>query len=139
MQYMKTIKQKTAFYATFLTGILLVFIGVRFLLNPLGAETGFGIHVPVNGNFSFHYIKGIRDLFSGIIILLLLFVREFRALGVLLLAATIIPAVDFFIVWNTPDHVGANLYPHLTAVVLAVVLGVYYTFSPSKNQHYAAV
>jgi len=136
---MKTRTQKIAFYATLLTGLLLVFIGGRFLLDPLGAETGFGIHVPVNGNFSFHYIKGIRDLFSGVVILVFLWAREQRGLGLLLLTAAMIPTVDFFIVLNTPGHATASLYPHLTAVMMALVLGGYYLSFTAKNPSHAVI
>jgi len=121
MQY-----RKIAFYATLATGIFMVFIGLRFLLNPLVAEAAYGIQVPTKNNFSFHYIKGIRDLFSGLILVGLVLSKEFRALGMLLLIATIIPAVDFSIVLTSPGHETAKLFSHLSAIILCAILGIYY-------------
>lgn len=131
--------KKTALYGTLFMGILLVFIGLRFLLDPLGAEIGFGIRVPVNGNFSFHYIKGIRDLFTGIAILAVLWTGERRALGALLLAGTIVPIVDFCMVLQYPAHLTASLIPHLVAIVMALTLGVYYLSSTAKKVTHAAL
>jgi hypothetical protein len=134
---MKNTSEKIAFYATLSMGILLVFIGVRFLLSPLVAEAAFGISVPVNGNFSFHYIKGIRDLFTGIAILGVLWTGERRALGVLLLAGAIIPVVDFCLVLHNPAHEAGKLIPHLVAIAMALPLGGYYLSSTVKKTSHA--
>lgn len=134
---MKNISEKTAFYATLSMGVLLVFIGLRFLFNPLVAEAAFGISVPVNGNFSFHYIKGIRDLFTGIAILGVLWTGERRAMGVLLLAGAIVPVMDFCLVLYNPVHITAQLIPHLVAIVMALALGGYYIASTVKKTSHA--
>jgi hypothetical protein len=118
--------RRIAFYATLTTGLLMVFIGLRFLISPVVAEAAYGIHVPTNNDFSFHYIKGIRDLFSGLILIFLLLLKEFRALGVILLTSVIIPSLDFMNVLAAPGHATASLYPHLTAIVLVLILGIYY-------------
>ncbi|MEZ2443854.1 DUF4267 domain-containing protein [Chitinophaga sp. RCC_12] len=134
---MKNTSEKIAFYATVSMGILLVFIGLRFLLSPLVAEAAFGIHVPVNGNFSFHYIKGIRDLFTGIAILGVLWTGERRALGVLLLAGAIIPVVDFSLVLQNPVYETGKLIPHVVAIVMALVLGGFYLSSTAQKTSHA--
>lgn len=134
---MKNISEKTAFYATLSMGVLLVFIGLRFLFNPLAAEAAFGISVPVNGNFSFHYIKGIRDLFTGIAILGVLWTGERRAMGVLLLAGAIVPVMDFSLVLHNPAYTIDKLIPHLVAIVMALVLGGYYLASTIKKTSHA--
>lgn len=131
--------KKTALYGTLFTGLILIFIGLRFLLDPLDAEIGFGIRVPVNGNFSFHYIKGIRDLFTGIAILGVLWTGERRALGVLLLAGTIVPIVDLCMVLQYPAHLATSLISHLVAIVLVFALGVYYLSSTAKKASDAAL
>ena len=51
-----------------LIGFGLVFIGVRFLAAPEIGEHGYGLDFSENADYSFHYIKGIRDLFCGILI-----------------------------------------------------------------------
>ncbi|NLR64315.1 DUF4267 domain-containing protein [Chitinophaga varians] len=125
--------KQLSYYLTLLTGLLLIFIGARFLLVPMTAETAFGIHTSTGGDYSFHYIKGVRDLFTGVAIVLLLLMREFRAAGFLLLAGSIIPMVDFSVVMSHPDYVTARLYPHAIAVVLSLILGFYYIRTTAKS------
>lgn len=125
---------KTLFhYLTLLTGLLLIFIGIRFLVVPMTAEFDFGIHTNTGGDFSFHYIKGIRDLFSGLAIVLLLLTKERRATGFLLLAGSLVPMVDFSVILSHPDYVTARLYPHAIAIVLGLMLGIYYIRTTAKS------
>jgi hypothetical protein len=46
----------------------MIFLGDRFFFTPEVATAGFGIHFNTGGDYSFHYIKGIRDIFSGLLI-----------------------------------------------------------------------
>jgi hypothetical protein len=133
---MKKTISSIAFGFTLITGLLLVFIGARFLLMPHVAELAFGIQTPTGNDYSFHYIKGIRDMAVGLVILLMLLTRTERGLGILLLTITIVPVTDFLIVLNAPGHLTERLYPHITAVILGIALGVYYLLTsrkPSSN------
>lgn len=127
-------KKKIAFGLTLITGLLLVVIGIRFFLVPEAAELAFGIQTPTGNDFSFHYIKAGRDLATGLAIILLLLTNNLRSLGIMLLVFTIVPVVDFLIVLNNPLHETGKLFPHLTAIVLAVVLGIYYLVD-SRNEN----
>lgn len=131
---MKHSARTIAFWLTLLTGLGLLFIGARFLISPLQAEAGFGIHVPVQNNYAFHYIKGIRDFFTGAIITLLLLKKEYRALGFLLLLGSMIPVVDGLIVYARPDHETGKLFPHITAIVLGLILGMYYLLTKQHDR-----
>ncbi len=82
----------------FLTGLGMIFIGARFLLSPETAEAGYGIHFREQGDYSFHYIKGIRDLFTGLLLCLLILTKQTKALAITLLSGTIIPLADAIIV-----------------------------------------
>lgn len=113
-----------SFWILFLTGLGLLFIGGRFLFLPHEAELAYGIHISTS-DFSFHYIKGIRDIFSGLVVLTLLFAKEYRALGIALLCAVIVPAGDFLVVFSHPDYETGKLIPHITAVIICLVFGVY--------------
>jgi hypothetical protein len=109
-----------------LTGLTLIFlIGGRFLLAPDAGEAGFGIHVQTHGDHAFHYIKGIRDIFGGLVIIVLL-AKEYRALGYTLLCVALVPMVDFAVVLSQPQMEMAKLLPHFAAVVLGLALGVHY-------------
>ncbi|AHF16757.1 DUF4267 domain-containing protein [Niabella soli] len=136
---MKTITQKSIFALTLITGFTLVFIGIRFLIAPWAAELAFGIHVNTGGDYSFQYIKGIRDLFSGVILLLLLFTRQYRALGLILLSSMMVPVTDFRVVLAHADFETAKLYPHLIAILLGLCLGLYYLVNNSKNKNHVAL
>lgn len=125
----------TAYIIALLTGVLLVFIGFRFLFQPQLAEAAFGIHTGI-GNYSFHYIKGVRDLATGLVTLILLFSKEFRALGWFMLGMVIVPAADFMIVIKNPAHLSSHLYPHLTAVLICLSAGSYYLLT-TKRKGYA--
>lgn len=92
-----------------LIGLGMLFIGARFLLAPELGEAGYGLHYN-QPNYAFHAIKGIRDLFSGLIIVLLAWSHYRRPLFLTLLAGSIIPFADMFIVWHTP---GSNLWAML--------------------------
>ncbi|MBZ4189608.1 DUF4267 domain-containing protein [Niabella beijingensis] len=113
---------KIALAVCLLTGLGLLFIGARFLLDPEVAMRAYGVNVDTSGDFSFHMIKGIRDLFSGLLILLLVCTNQRRALGISLLAATVVPFGDLLIVWSKNDDL-ALLMPHLTAVLICIIIG----------------
>ncbi|MBB6239580.1 quercetin dioxygenase-like cupin family protein [Pedobacter sp. AK013] len=107
----------------FLTGIGLLFIGLRFLISPVKAEFDYGIFTNTNQDYSFHYIKGIRDLFSGILLLFLVWTRERRALGIVLLSATVVPLGDFMIVMGKNGSDWQHAIAHLIAIAICVITG----------------
>ena len=52
--------------------VAIIGIGINFILNPVGASTAFGIPIHDPAAFPFMWVKGIRDMFSGLIILFFL-------------------------------------------------------------------
>jgi uncharacterized membrane protein len=123
---MRRLKQQTAFWLSLLSGIGLLYIGIRFFISPLNAEIDYGIHTITNGDFSFQYIKGIRDFFFGLIIIVLLWKKQLFALGLILLLGTVIPAADFCVVLSHPDFQTGHLISHLIAVIICLSCGFYY-------------
>jgi len=115
---------KISYVVAFITGLGLIFIGTRFLLAPEIAEAGYGIHFNEKGDYSFHYIKGIRDIFSGLLICIFCLVNERRALGVTLLAGTIIPVTDMLIVLNKSYNGVLQAMPHIIAIIICSVIGI---------------
>lgn len=89
---------KISYAIAFLLGLGMVFLGARFFSSPEVATAAFGIRFNSNGDYSFHHIKGIRDIFSGILLCALVLMKERRALGVMLVVATIIPVSDMITV-----------------------------------------
>src|ERR1700741_965736 len=114
---------KISYVVAFITGLGLIFIGTRFLLAPEIAEAGYGIHFNEQGDYSFHYIKGIRDIFSGLLIGIFVLMNQRRALGVTLLAGTIIPLTDMLIVLNKNYNGVLQAMPHIIAIIICSVFG----------------
>lgn len=115
--------QRISIAIAFLTGLGLIFIGGRFLLSPETAEAGYGINFQEQGHYSFHYIKGIRDVFTGLIICILILTKQIKALGITLLAGTIIPVTDMLIVLSKDYNGVAQAMPHIFAIIVCAVFG----------------
>jgi len=130
----KNMTRKIAITLAALTGLGMIFLGARFLLLPEVAETGFGIKFSEQGDYSFHYMKGIRDIFSGIVLCLLLFTKQIKALGITLLVGTIIPVVDMLIVLSKDYNGVTPAMPHIAAIIICSVGGLILLVSKPLNQ-----
>jgi len=115
---------KISYAIAFLIGLGIIFLGVRFFISPEVATAAFGIHFNANGDYSFDHIKGIRDIFSGLLVCALVLMNERRALGVTLLAATIIPVNDMLIVLNKSYNGIPQAMPHIIAIIICSVIGI---------------
>jgi len=115
---------KISYTVAFITGLGLIFIGGRFLLSPQIAEAGYGIHFNEHGDFSFHYIKGIRDIFSGSLISMFVLMNQRRALGVTLTAGAMVPLTDMLIVLSKSYNGVLQAMPHITAIIICLGTGI---------------
>jgi len=115
---------KISYAIAFLTGLGIIFLGVRFFISPEVATTAFGIRFNTNGDYSFDHIKGIRDIFSGLLVCALVLMNERRALGTTLLAATIIPVNDMLIVLSKSYNGIPQAMPHIMAIIICSVVGI---------------
>jgi hypothetical protein len=115
---------KISYAIAFLLGLGMIFIGVRFFLSPEAATAGYGIHYNAQGDYSFQYIKGIRDIFSGLLICVFVLMNERRSLGVTLLAGTMIPVNDMFIVLSKSYNGVLQAMPHIIAIIICSVFGI---------------
>jgi hypothetical protein len=79
--------------------LAIILIGGRFLLAPSAAAAGYGAPTGT-GPSSRAYLsaKGIRDVASGLFVVILIATGSAHALGWFMLAATIIPLADAAIV-----------------------------------------
>ncbi|HET8573965.1 MAG TPA: DUF4267 domain-containing protein [Edaphocola sp.] len=125
---------KISYIVAFMAGLGLIFLGTRFLLSPEIAEAGYGIHFKEHGDYSFHYMKGIRDMLSGLLMCCFVLMNERRALGVTLLAGTIVPVTDMLIVLSKSYNSVLQGMPHIIAIIICTVAGIILlTAKPSKN------
>jgi len=115
---------KISYIIVFLTGLGMLFIGGRFLISPQLAEAAYGIRLQTGNDFSFHYIKGVRDLFSGLLVCALVLLNQRKALGVALLTAAIIPFGDMLIVMSKDYNSLPQAIPHIIAVIICIVAGL---------------
>ena len=91
------------FWCTLLIPVAIIGIGINFLLNPVGASTGFGIPIHDAAAFPFMWVKGIRDIFSGLVVLTFLFRGDRRTTAILYALAVFIPIGDGFVILS---HLG---------------------------------
>ena len=115
---------KISYTIAFLLGLGMIFLGARFFTSPEVATAGYGLHFNAQGDFSFHCIKGIRDIFSGLVICIFVLLNERRALGVTLLAGTMIPLTDMVIVLSKSYNGVSQALPHIIASIICAVFGI---------------
>lgn len=115
---------KISYAIALLTGLGLIFLGARFFFSPEVAEAGFGIHFNAQGDYSFHYMKGIRDILSGLLMCVFVLLNERRALGVTLLAGTMVPVIDMLIVLNKSYNGISQAMPHIIAIIVCATFGI---------------
>ncbi|MVN78883.1 DUF4267 domain-containing protein [Hymenobacter sp. HMF4947] len=114
-----------------LLGLGMIFIGLRFLLAPRAGAEGFGVFLPpTDTQYTFHYAKGIRDVFSGLLLALFADLGYDRPLAWVLLLGTIIPCVDLTVVRAQPIASLALQVPHLLAIVLLLSLAASFFTMP---------
>lgn len=118
-----------------LAGLGMIFIGIRFLAAPETGERGYGLNFSENADYSFHYIKGIRDLFCGTLILALVLWKRKAELALTLGLGAMIPFVDFLVVLNAGNSNPAAVWIHgVTTIVLAALAGFLFR-SYAKNDN----
>ncbi len=100
----------------------ILFIGARFLLAPRVALAGFG--VPEGRPRALTSIKGVRDLTSGIVPLVVLAVAGRHDFGWVLVAAAITPIGDAIIVATNGGTRRHALTVHASTALVLVVVGL---------------
>jgi hypothetical protein len=115
------------FWFTLLVPAAIIGLGINFILNPVGASTGYGIPIHDPAAFPFLWVKGIRDIFSGVVVLTFLLRGDRRTTGILYAIAVFIAIGDGFVILRhlgfAPPifiHWGTALY---MIVVAAFLLG----------------
>jgi Domain of unknown function (DUF4267) len=112
-----------SYWLSLLVAVGIIFIGARFLLAPYIAAADYGIPLDHESISGYAYAKGIRDIYSGIIILVFLILRKARVTTILFSIATIIPATDFCIILsgNGPGDIVHLLIHGCTTIYMIIV------------------
>jgi Domain of unknown function (DUF4267) len=117
----------TLFWLVALIAAGIIFIGIRFIVAPLVAANGFGVPVEENQTFAYLWAKGIRDIVSGLFLIVFLWLKvSRRGLAVFIFVASLIPIGDLL---NVYTKVGANNVSALmihagTALFMIILAGV---------------
>jgi hypothetical protein len=113
------------FWCTLVIPVGIIAIGINFILNPVGASTAFGIPIHDPAAFPFMWVKGIRDIFSGLVTGFFLWRGDRHTTGILLAIAVFIPAGDGLVIlshvgfaWPIYMHWGTALYMMIVAAFL---------------------
>lgn len=113
------------FWSTLVVPVAIIGLGINFILNPVGASTGYGIPIHDPAAFPFMWIKGIRDIFSGVVVLTFLLRGDRRTTGILYAIAVFIAIGDGFVILRhlgfAPPifiHWGTALYMTIVASFL---------------------
>ena len=113
------------FWFTLLIPVAIIGIGINFIFNPVGASTAYGIPIHDPAAFPFMWVKGIRDIFSGLVVLTFLLKGYRRTTAILFAIAVFIPVGDGFVILGhlgfAPPifiHWGTALYMMVVAAFL---------------------
>ena len=90
-----------SWWITVLLALGIIFVGIRFIIVPETGADGFGISFVNPKDDVYGKIKGIRDIFSGLVLLPLLWMRMRTATAWVFTAAIIVPVTDGMIILAT--------------------------------------
>jgi hypothetical protein len=86
------------FWFTLVIPVGIIGIGIDFILNPIGASAGFGIPIHDPAAFPFMWIKGVRDIFAGLVVLPFLWRGDRRTTAILFAFSTFVPFGDGLVI-----------------------------------------
>lgn len=127
--------RSASYWLTFMVAAGIIFLGLRFMLAPAAGAEGFGIPLTLTKEAAaYGWIKGIRDIYAGIVVLIFLFLRRPRATAFAFGAAVIIPVSDCLTVLavNGLKDVMHLLIHGVTAVYMVITTVLLFKATP-KN------
>jgi Domain of unknown function (DUF4267) len=87
-------RNSALFWFTLAIPIGIIGIGINFIFNPIGASSGYGIPIHDPNSFPYMWIKGIRDIFSGLVILPFLLSGNRKVTAILFAISIFVPFCD---------------------------------------------
>ena len=116
-------KKRTGLVLAVLGSLFIGYIGVRYLAGPASMAPSFvgADHPRADAADYLGNAKGIRDLFSGVVLLVLLATRQFRALGWVLLTVAMVPIGDMIIVLSNHGAPATAFGVHGVTALLVLI------------------
>jgi hypothetical protein len=117
-------KNSLLFWCTLLVPAAIIVIGINFILNPVGASTAYGIPIHDPAAFPFMWVKGIRDIFAGLVILAFLFKGDRRTTAILFAISIFIPFCDGLVILR---HLGfaPPIYIHWGTALYMIIVAAF--------------
>lgn len=115
----------TAITITLVACLGIIAIGARFLMAPRAAMLGFGVAPDGPGApRALTAIKGVRDITSGVVLLVVWVAGGHTVLGWALIAAALTPVADAVIVRANDGELATALGVHALTAVLLLAAGL---------------
>ena len=105
-----------------LLGLFMSLVGVALIASPFSAVQAFGIDPSHMADIALAPGMGVRELAIGLTIVALAAMRKARALGAVLLIASIVPVGDFAIAGKALGYAAA--VRHLMTLPFSLILGL---------------
>ncbi len=105
-----------------LLGLFMSLVGVALIASPFSAVQAFGIDPSHMADIALAPGMGVRELAIGLTIVALAAMRKARALGAVLLIASIVPVGDFAIANKALGYAAAAR--HLMTLPFSLILGL---------------
>src|SRR4029078_3680851 len=118
------------FWCTLVVPVAIIAIGINFILNPAGASAGFGIPIHDLSAFPFMWIKGIRDICSGLVVLPFLLKADRRTTATLFAISIVVPFGDGLVILR---HLGfaPPIYIHWRTSLYLVIVAAFLLREPN--------
>ena len=114
-------KTSALFWFTLVIPVGIIGLGINFILNPVGASAAYGVPIHDPAAFPFMWIKGIRDICSGLFILPFLFSGNRRVTAILFAISIFIPFCDGLVIIGNSGLAVPLLIHWGTAFYMAIV------------------
>ena len=129
--------RSVSFWSVLILALGIIYIGIRFIIHPEVGALGYGIPFENASDAVYGKIKGIRDIFSGVVLLPLLWMRMRKAMAWVFTAAIVVPAFDFLVIlsYKGSGDISHLLIHGITAVVMIITSVLLFSgiTEPSKN------
>ena len=114
-------KSSALFWFTLVIPLGIIGVGINFILNPVGAAAAYGVPIHDPAAFPFMWIKGIRDICSGLFILPFLFSGNRRVTAILFAISIFIPFCDGLVIIGNSGLAAPLLIHWGTAFYMVIV------------------
>jgi hypothetical protein len=102
--------------------VAIIVLGARFIVSPRRATLDYG--VPADSIRALTAIKGVRDIASGVVLLVVWAAADTQTLGWALIAAAITPTADAVIVRANGGKLATALGIHGVTAALLIAAGL---------------